>query len=732
MNLIEKLKLKKFTSFFRGFFLKRPEITRFALLRNTLLLIILIIAFGVRLLPIRWGYYLSEFDPYYQYRQTKFITENGYLAWTEWHDYMSWFPGGNDVSSTSYPGLALAASTLYQTLSAFGIKIIPPQSLDPLISDPLYNLCVIFPVIMGTATCLVIYFLGRDLGGESVGIFALLFLALDSSFIARTSLGFFDDETVGIFSLLIFSIFFFRSLDSKKTKLNWLFYAIGAGLTLGYLTSSWGASRYPIGMIVLFVPTLLFMKRYSSRLFVSYSITFGLALLTTLAVPYLYNRVFLLETSILPVYAVFLLLCLAEINHRVKDQKKKFIYILSFIFMIIAIFSILSTQGFIKPLEAKFLSLINPFQRISYPLVESVAEHRPSARGTFYYNFGVGVFFVPIGLFFAAMMATNLSIFLIIYCLSAIYFASSMIRLNIILAPAICLLWALALTKLLKPFVLSMKDDLSSRHKKRFKIKLGKDLIGGILAIMLIIFLLTYVIGTDFIAGPQSQGPRIFAQSYSPTTISASSMPLRPSSTNSEWLNALRWMRWNLPPSPSTPDETGTVIACWWDYGYWITIMANKTTLADNGTFNWTQIRQIAHMFMSSEDKSIEILKKYNVTHVVVFTTVHTSGYDMPWGEVGKFKWMIRIAGLNESDFGKDMTNQQTSYWEWSSNGMNTTLYKMMTFGKFALGIPLIDGNGQSIPPVIPDHFQLIYPSEKPVPFNGAYYPLIFIYEVKY
>jgi dolichyl-diphosphooligosaccharide--protein glycosyltransferase len=733
MKLKGSLKLKKIAEGLKKAPIKRPVVSHSSLIRDVLLVMIMVIAFGVRLLPVRWGMYLSEFDPYYQYRQARYIVDHGYLGWTQWHDYMSWYPSGNMMPQTSYPGVGLAIAGLYTFLNALGIRIVQQPSLDPLLSDPVYNVAVIFPVIMGTVTCLVMYFLGRDLGGESVGIFAALFLALDSSYIGRTSLGFCDDETVGIFSMLLVIIFFMRSIDLNRPMKAGLFYAVGAGLFLGYLSASWGASRYPIVMVALFALVLLAMKRYSPRLLLAYAVTFGLALSMTVAIPY-FSKLQLDDTSLLPVYGVLFLLCITEFNRRVKKPSRKLIYALIFVALLAAAFVFLWSRGIITPLQAKFLSVIDPYQRLLYPLVESVAEHRPSAWGTFYYNFGLGVFFLPLGLFFAVMMASNLSVFLVIYSLTGLYFASSMIRLNIILAPAVCLLWALALTRLLKPFILSLKENpQTGGHKTRFGSTVGKELIGAVLIVIFMLFTFTYVIGTDFTASPEYERVRVFAQSYSPTTIAASSMPLKPSSMPSDWLKALDWMRNYLPDSPSKPGQPGTVVACWWDYGDWITIIGNKTTLVDNTTLNSTQIKQVALMFMSSEDDAINILKKYNVTHVVVFTTVHYYGYDMPWGETGKFKWMIKIANLNETDFGQDAYSQQVgSYWQWSSYGQTTTLYKMMTYGKYALGITLIDGAGNSISPVYLDHFSLVYPTSTPKAINGAYYALVLVYEVEY
>jgi len=677
----------------------RPKLSQSLLLRSTALIIILIVAFGVRMLPIRWGYYLSEFDPYYQYRQAKYIVQHGLLGkngWISWHDYLSWYPWGNEIRRHSYPGLPVTAAALYLILNALGVPLTYGPTLDPLLSDPVYILCVIFPVMMGTLTCFAIYFLGRDLGGESVGLFASLFLALDASYIGRTSLGFFDDETVGIFSMLVFILFFLRSIDRKRSLRSALFYAVAAGSFLGYLSASWGASRYPIVMVALFAFVLIIARRYSPRLLLSYGITFLLVVTTALIVPYLGTR-FLFLTEMLPVYGVFLLLVLAEVNRQIDDPAKKIAFISALVALAAAGFAVLWWKGYIVGIEAKFLSVLNPFARRSAPIIESVAEHRPSAWGTFYYNFGVGLFFLPVGLFFATVTATNPCIFMVIYGLTSIFFASSMIRLNLIMSPVISLLWALALVRLMKPFILFLREaPQTAKRRARFRGAVSKEIAAGIVILMFLLLNLTYVIGTDFLAPPTMRtGPRVYTQAYTPTTIAAAGMNVRPSDTVRDWLNALIWMRENLPPSPERPGMPGTVVASWWDYGYWITTIANRSSLADNGTWNWTQIKQIGLMFMSNETEAIKILKKYDVTHVVVFVTFNTQGsLIMAGGDEGKWQWMAKIPGLNDREFGnytlgvdwvdtnKNGQPDQSDTFLDNSKGQNTTIFKLMNYGR--------------------------------------------------
>ncbi|SVD05350.1 uncharacterized protein METZ01_LOCUS358204, partial [marine metagenome] len=70
-------------------------------------------------------------------------------------------------------------------------------------------------------------------------------------------------------------------------------------------------------------------------------------------------------------------------------------------------------------------------------------------------------------------------------------------------------------------------------------------------------------------------------------------------STN-DWADAMQWLRENTPKD--------AVIASWWDYGYWISTLGERKTLADNATLIDWQIRKIAAMYMSTPENAWQIL----------------------------------------------------------------------------------------------------------------------------
>jgi asparagine N-glycosylation enzyme membrane subunit Stt3 len=133
-------------------------------------------------------------------------------------------------------------------------------------------------------------------------------------------------------------------------------------------------------------------------------------------------------------------------------------------------------------------------------------------------------------------------------------------------------------------------------------------------------------------------------------------------------MQALQWMKENLPKN--------AVVASWWDYGYWISIMGGKITLADNGTFNGTSIANIGRMFMSNETDAIQILKLYDADYVVVFTTIsQAQGGNYLFGDEVKWRWMAKIGWNNTADTPLEDT-EVTSYLAdaWSQQTQDTTL----------------------------------------------------------
>ncbi len=98
-----------------------------------------------------------------------------------------------------------------------------------------------------------------------------------------------------------------------------------------------------------------------------------------------------------------------------------------------------------------------------------------------------------------------------------------------------------------------------------------------------------------------------------------------------DFREAYYWLRQNTP-------EDAKVMS-WWDYGYQITAMANRTILVDNNTWNNTHISRVGQVgqngvaamkwgtmivwfplqaMSSPEDKAYEIMRELDVNYVLV------------------------------------------------------------------------------------------------------------------
>ncbi len=732
----------------------RIQVSHGTIIAFAALVMILFVAFTVRILPLRWEtmsqgtVLLNEFDPYYQFSITQHMVQNGLLSpyWpTHWINTMKWYPDGLDMS-TSLPALPMTAASVYQIISIFGAKI------------DLMTFCSIFPALIAVVSCLILYFVGKDMGGKAVGLFAALFLALAPSFLQRSSLGFFDTEVPGVIGLVLFIFLFLRSLDANRSLRGSLLYSLGAAAALGYFIAGWGAAYYLIGLSVLFVFILVLLKRYSQRMLINYSITFGLALFIGTKVPYI-SQSYLVSGAVLPVVAVFIVLLVAEILRNNVSMKTKLSLAAGAIVAIVGGFAVLALRGDIGSITGKFITVIDPFIRAASPLVDSVAEQRISAWGNLYLEFGIAILFFILGLYFVLKNPTNRNIFLLLFAVTGLYFSASMIRLLVLFAPAFAIIAGIGIISMLKPFFTLLREAPKTLAKSKRRLpRVSKEYSG------VAVFLIFMILATNIAFSPQTGGvPRAISQAYVPTAISSSSLPIGGSSLTAPvgaWLEAIHWMQGNI--------KSTDVVVMWWDYGNWLSDLGNVTSLADNTTTNATQIQNVGFIFMGNENQSMAMLNSYGqnrVKYIAVFEVLQisqassgSSSYvasPAGYGDEGKWVWMARISGqnkdglikagymnpatawTNETTFGS--SNPTTGRWQWNDQGLNCTVFELMNYAEVDYATTMtsaLSSQGITVSPdqttTVPTYFQKAYTAglnTAPGQYGGLI-PLIAIYKI--
>src|SRR5689334_4131310 len=71
-----------------------------------ILSLISLLAFLIRIFSvIRYESVIHEFDPWFNYRVTQYLTSEGAYAFWNWYDPESWYPLGRIIGGTTYPGL---------------------------------------------------------------------------------------------------------------------------------------------------------------------------------------------------------------------------------------------------------------------------------------------------------------------------------------------------------------------------------------------------------------------------------------------------------------------------------------------------------------------------------------------------------------------------------------------------------------------------------------------------
>jgi len=333
-----------------------------------------------------------------------------------------------------------------------------------------------------------------------------------------------------------------------------------------------------------------------------------------------------------------------------------------------------------------------------------VAEQRISAWGNLYVELGISILFFLVGLYIVIRNPTNRNIFLVIFGITSLYFAASMVRLLAIFAPAFAIIAGIGILGVLKPFYTLLQESPRNIAKTKRKLaRVSKEYSG--VAIFLIFMLLV----SSLAFSPQTGGlPRAINQAYTPTAISGSSLPIGGSSLTTSvdaWINTLDWVKSHVP--------SNNVVVSWWDYGFWLTYLGNCTTLNDNTTENTTQIENVGFIYMANETQAMQMLSTYNnkdnpgrVNYILVFTVLgisqtSTGSYvaiPAGYGDEGKFVWMARISGdaknrlineglmnpatawTDEKVFGE--TSNQTNRWVWNDQGLNCTVEELMNYAE--------------------------------------------------
>jgi len=611
--------------------------------------------------PAKYGFYLDEFDPYYNYYAVRHIVQrveaeglSGLGEYFTWTDTKSWFPEGRKVAESAQVGLHLSASVFYLLSNRiFGSAL------------SLYDFVVLFPAFVGALLVFPAFLLARRISGTAGGVLASLVMAFSPSVIQRGGLGWFKSEPFALLLGTTASYLFLYSLDSNPDSRKQFSTALLAGILFGYANTAWGGSLF-FGLVIGGALILATFYRLNSRSILNVGlISIPSTLLVTAISPRpgistLTNPLgaFLLSTLIFIVIAHHL-----RTSSHVEVPRKTLLKVLLTLGLIV-----LALQSFdiLSGVAGRYLTVVYPVYKTDVPLVESVAEHFTPTGTDYFSAYFVVLFLAGFGAIIVLKRRSFGAVYALTLGLLGVYLSASFSRLMVFSALSLAILAAVGFSELLSRFV-RPEGVLTTKRKVKLR-GLAPELKVGfsVVVIALLTIPVAVPLGTNWIAS---------ADVPNSITNGATSFKTK----IDDWLDALDWIRNNTPQD--------AVIAAWWDYGYWITVMGNRTSLADNATINQTRIQRLARMYMSTESEAIRILRELKADYVLVYVVgtrirePQTGGMLYVLGGGGdesKKQWFIKIGGLDINQFlYTDEFTPRPYFWE------NTLMGKMMPFELF-------------------------------------------------
>ena len=593
--------------------------------------------------PADYGFELNEFDPFFNFRATKFIVDNGYVEYFAWHDDKSWYPDGRNVSATSQVMLHITTAALYQS---FGM------------GQSLYDFTILFPVIIGSLTTIVIFALVRVLGGTTAGLLASLFFAVSMPVIIRGTVGWFKSEPLGLFYGFLGVYLFLSGIKSDNGKVSF-FKLIAGGVFVSLGISSWGGTQFFVILLVLFFLGIPFLRK--DKKFITWALpVFVSALLLTIAMFERPGVGFVLGYGGLGLIGstVFVLLFFQIQKIKVKNNIR-YGFLLLGGFVLVGISSIV-TNAVSLP-SFRYLNAVNPFLSSDNTIVQSVAEHSSVTMEQLFPSLSVLMIFSGIGVWLLFHIKENqnfhikndMILFALIIGFVGIYISSAFVRLEIFGSIAVIVLASIGVSLLISNVLKKhSKNSLSSIAKFSF--------------VVVIIVLLTIPVALPVNAN------WINVVKIPPTILHGGT---HFNITTNDWGDALEWIKGNT--------EHDAVIAAWWDYGYWITAIADRTTLIDNATINQTQIKKVAKIFLSTPDDAWKQLTDMEVDYVLVYIAAQKLSNDIysPFyalgggGDEDKKYWLLRIAEMPLQEYlYSDNATGTEKFWN------STLLGKMIPF----------------------------------------------------
>jgi dolichyl-diphosphooligosaccharide--protein glycosyltransferase len=483
---------------------------------------------------------------------------------------------------------------------------------------------------------------------ESAVVTALI-MSMIPAHLMRSVGGGYDNESIAMTAMTFTFYCWCRALRGTEPNLAW---GIMSGFAYFYMVAAWGGYVFVLNLVGLHASLLVLIGRYSTKLHRAYTAFYFVGTLLAIQVPTVsWTPLKSLEQmGPLVAFLGFQLIEVCEIIKRRKKLSPMQTWLLRVqIFGVAAVVAglvafVLADAGYFGPISSRVRGLFVKHTKTGNPLVDSVAEHQPANSGAYFQYLDIMVYIAPIGFALVAFLFFHdSSSFLIVYGMAAYFFSAKMVRLILLTAPiasvlsgiAVAHFWAWGITAILgqRPTlvalfghgedalpqasaVVSIKEECAKKavagdKNKKKATKTGDESDADFLAgevvqahkddpksenllVRVVRAIIFVYLASGFRRDAQDFHEKCHELSHMlshPTIITKGRTRDGQEVVVDDYREAYWWLRDNTP-------EDARIMA-WWDYGYQIAGIANRTTIADGNTWNHEHIALLGRILTS-------------------------------------------------------------------------------------------------------------------------------------
>jgi len=638
---------------------------------------------------------LDELDPYVNYWIVSYMDRHGLeslLDLTEKNPAtcLFWYPECRNLYATELPGHLLTIYFLYQFVKLFGVELLDLMALIP---PMLGALGVIF-------TALAVKELTRSDIASIISAFAYALV-----FLSREVAGFTVKYSFGLFTAPLVLWLHIRLLK-KPNLLN----SVLAGMTIAYAASVWtgiGLTAVPIYVTLVLAPIFIDLTQVDN--FKKYTLVFAIEI----AIPIIAmismkayhggRAIICLAFPIAFAFYIFGALLSLFLGSRArslyakkstkksKGIKRIFtvspmkIYIAVLLVLVITSVTILglaaSVPGFLQqlnrviPIAGKILLGlgINPGG-----VAATVAQYRPGGE---YLEWYMVVYLlllifilIPTALYDAFKNRAYISLIFSIWAFLSWYATYNTAYFSDYTKVVFASVLGYSVGRLLflaKPQITYIG--------KAIKVKMDFTKLIALLIALSITIPSIYLAYASSVVYNKYPMIAIAEGFYTPTDV---------------WISALRFLQRNT--------SQDSLVISWWDYGYWLSVIGNRSTVADGATINSEKIQKLAQFFTNSYNETYRQLKDFGVcskkeVYIVIFSPVDV--YIVPETKKLFIAFPVYPQGFGDiPKFISAIVYLATGRWAQENLTYSTSLYQFDIYNNEWINRVLISGSlGQRI-----------------------------------